>query len=111
MWGQRGLADGCDEGVAGRHQAQATTQHRHGQLCLQDALCRRLICTGGGRDRGGYGFGTNVYDGLTAATSSLFAALHFFIIKPFNLLTPYTATYGLGTIVAGRSSFNNFCCS
>ena len=50
VWGQWGLADGCDEGVAGRDQAQTTTQRRHGQLRLQDALCRRLISTGGGRD-------------------------------------------------------------
>lgn len=31
---QRGLADGCDKGVTGRHQAQTTTQRGHGQLCL-----------------------------------------------------------------------------
>lgn len=40
---QRGLADGGDEGVAGRHQAQTTTQRGHGQLCLQDVLRGRLI--------------------------------------------------------------------
>lgn len=34
VWRERGLADGCDEGVTGRHQAQATTQRGHGQLCL-----------------------------------------------------------------------------
>ena len=43
VWRQRGLADGCDEGVSGCNQAQAAAQRGHGQLCLQDVLSRRLI--------------------------------------------------------------------
>lgn len=40
---QRGLADSGDEGVPGRHQAQTPTQRGHGEFCLQDVLCGRLI--------------------------------------------------------------------
>lgn len=51
---ERGFADGCYEGVAGRHQAQATTQRGHGQLRLQDVLCGRLVSAEeGGQEEGG----------------------------------------------------------
>lgn len=51
MWWQRGFADSCDECVARRHQAEATAQRGHGQLCLQDVLCSCFISAGGEAQR------------------------------------------------------------